>query len=371
MSVDDVVAGSVGGDGDGLGWSGTLAGAAGTLSAEFVGRAGVGSPLESAAAGVLGASPPGDGSGAAAVAAGLVGVSTAPSAVEREALPQPVARARAINAKVGRCRIALSYHATPTGATRVHRSPRGAVSASIDACADAFQGTAMRASLWALSFVVASSPACSNDCHCFELPLDESPDVVPSARGPSEDSGVDAGRAEDAAVAASCKPVPQWMRERDSGLLQCGPQETATFLVDQLPERCDLIGGPWPQGDAGVPVPCDYDCVSGWCDPVTDACLLVSECVVDGDCAAGDVCLCSSMPGWGFNKCVPGNCRSSDACGDFACAVSADICGVPEAVACHTEDDKCQQNSDCDSGFYCAFSDQRARWECARTAICD
>jgi hypothetical protein len=115
--------------------------------------------------------------------------------------------------------------------------------------------------------------------------------------------------------------IPEERETPSSGLLVCDEGANLTFVVDQLPKKCELIGDAWPVGDAGTPVPCNYDCASGWCDPVTNDCLLVSECTTDGDCSDGSVCLCSVTNGWGFNKCVAADCRRSDDCGAFACAV--------------------------------------------------
>jgi hypothetical protein len=185
----------------------------------------------------------------------------------------------------------------------------------------------------------------------------------------------------DDASTRTCNPVQQRTASSQipkpgetpsSGLLVCDEGANLTFVVDQLPKKCELIGDAWPSGDAGTPVPCNYDCVSGWCDPVTNDCLLVSECTTDADCSDGSVCLCSVTNGWGFNKCVAADCRTSDDCGAFACAVSEDICQDPELITCHTPADECLTNSDCgDPRFRCAFASDVGAWRCSVRAICE
>jgi hypothetical protein len=80
-------------------------------------------------------------------------------------------------------------------------------------------------------------------------------------------------------------------------------------------------------------------CVHGQCAP--------DQCVADSDCAATQVCSCSSAYYGGNacyhpNLCVPANCHVDADCGPGGfCSPTAGYCGVVQGFYCHKASDAC------------------------------
>jgi hypothetical protein len=73
------------------------------------------------------------------------------------------------------------------------------------------------------------------------------------------------------------------------------------------------------------------------------------ECLTDGDCGAGGVCLCSEAGYYNLNHCHRGNCRVDSDCGSGSyCVPSLGGGGCPaEGFYCTTPADTCGNASDC------------------------
>lgn len=113
----------------------------------------------------------------------------------------------------------------------------------------------------------------------------------------------------------------------------------------------------------GRPAVCDYD-----------------TCYSDADCTAGTVCLCRpDGKSIVSNRCLPkGNCHvDADCAGGFCSPSFALECGPNTGYAgyfCHTNQDECNNDSDCSgagSRAYCAFDASRAKWVCDTRTCAD
>ncbi len=101
-------------------------------------------------------------------------------------------------------------------------------------------------------------------------------------------------------------------------------------------------------------------------------------CFEDSDCESmgAGVCDCRADNAFEANVCRRGDCRVDSDCGDGGyCSPSFGSCGYYSGVVayyCHTPQDECVDDADCDenTGAYCAFDTQRGLWACS-TLGCD
>lgn len=186
---------------------------------------------------------------------------------------------------------------------------------------------------------------------------------------------------------AACHPLWQSTTEGGeryrSGLLACQVEPGTgggDLIVDDLVDACGSGLGPIPDGDAGVLCTEDSECPAGYCafrvtgyPPVQDrVCAEEPECMDHSDCEDGYGCFCASStttPGFGLgynprNRCLPMGCKSSDECDEHACAVSIldEHVGF-EGSYCHTDQDDCLSNTDCESAL-CSYDVDAGKWMC-------
>jgi hypothetical protein len=134
-----------------------------------------------------------------------------------------------------------------------------------------------------------------------------------------------------------------------------------------LPRARDLIAGIPPQLvqqfiDRGGVIECrqDRDCTNGAhgrCELSEQALPLPFcqyGCVIDAECAAGQVCVCGDPVG----RCETAHCTSNADCGDgFACLQwQGDACPGYD-VSCETSRDQCRTDEDCNPGQSCYLED--------------
>lgn len=142
------------------------------------------------------------------------------------------------------------------------------------------------------------------------------------------------------------------------------------YFVSDRPEACSAT----TYADFTAPCQRDEDCDGDSCDFY---CTRPSVCARDGDCAAGDVCLCAGMYGeegngaLDANTCVPSECESDADCGGLPCAVgyTGFWVGTLDGVFCHTAEDECTTASDCPSDNYCRYRRKETRWVCEGISI--
>jgi hypothetical protein len=103
------------------------------------------------------------------------------------------------------------------------------------------------------------------------------------------------------------------------------------------------------------------------------------QCATDADCAPGSACVCLAdvvirPPGNGSgglrpysNQCLPADCRVDSDCGDHgACSPTKNLyCSVTIiGYQCHTCEDSCVDDADCEQGSYCVFAPEVGKWAC-------
>lgn len=99
-------------------------------------------------------------------------------------------------------------------------------------------------------------------------------------------------------------------------------------------------------------------------------------CSTNADCADNEVCLCSTGvatdDGWRnvtvLSQCIAAYCQTDADCDGYACGLSFDLCGNPQALACRTAQDACVTDADCAEGSYCFFGG--SRWACEQAQDC-
>lgn len=98
------------------------------------------------------------------------------------------------------------------------------------------------------------------------------------------------------------------------------------------------------------------------------------ECLVDADCAAGTICICSSDVGGGnglhVNRCVPSNCTTDGDCGSGNyCVPSRGYCGGADGFYCTSGSDTCVvPQSDCAcGGNACVYAPEVGHFACGAT----
>lgn len=91
-----------------------------------------------------------------------------------------------------------------------------------------------------------------------------------------------------------------------------------------------------------------------------NACVALDSCTTDRDCAAGTLCSCGEEGG--PNHCVAGNCRNDSDCKDGLTCSAAYSGGA----FCHTAEDSCKTDKDCDSASYavCDTNPSQKGWAC-------
>jgi len=72
-------------------------------------------------------------------------------------------------------------------------------------------------------------------------------------------------------------------------------------------------------------------------------------CEADGDCKAGEACVCATEANEKHSVCALASCKTDADCGGRFCGVSRHFngCGNTVRLACRTAQDKCQADGDC------------------------
>jgi hypothetical protein len=106
----------------------------------------------------------------------------------------------------------------------------------------------------------------------------------------------------------------------------------------------------------------------------------VDACATDSDCGPMNICVCVAGTGaCNRNYCLEGNCRTDADCGTgLYCSPSRNYPALcRSAYMCHTPDDECIDDSDCNGGQsgvslpYCAFDGTVMHWRCtSKLAAC-
>jgi hypothetical protein len=155
-----------------------------------------------------------------------------------------------------------------------------------------------------------------------------------------------------------------------NGLLACFTASYPADIVVASPEPCEgrglgelLVGAGRCSSSADCPA-------NSECSP-SGLCHNRPECENDSGCGSGEACACAGLVVprqsgvFGFNQCVPVQCRSSADCAGYSCGASeSDDCGVVDGYYCHSESDECFRNSDCDTGSLCAYDGGMRSWRC-------
>jgi hypothetical protein len=136
-----------------------------------------------------------------------------------------------------------------------------------------------------------------------------------------------------------------------------------------VPGNC--TAGAVPDGGCSL----DGDCTAsanGRCTQSQGPCSCSYECLSDSDCPTNDVCGCAaSLSAFSpnGNQCLPGNCHVDGDCGanGFCSPSLGQGCSPHIPLAgyyCHTASDACNNDSDCPTLGYCAYSPEVAHWAC-------
>jgi hypothetical protein len=107
-------------------------------------------------------------------------------------------------------------------------------------------------------------------------------------------------------------------------------------------------------------------------------CGCIQLCTKDGDCDAGDACVCAGtlkFDGYavgtgGYGQCFPAGCLSPADCGGNDCGLSVAPCHGPTGTYCRDDADACHSDADCD-GTYCARYSAADTWACTPTMTCE
>lgn len=111
--------------------------------------------------------------------------------------------------------------------------------------------------------------------------------------------------------------------------------------------------------DAGGFCRSDQDCKDrpyGHCEDQSGSggpseCACEYGCERDGDCTAGQICVCADPVG----HCESASCTSGAGCGGCDCIDSADNPGCPgKSFSCQTPADECTSDTDCPAGTMCS-----------------
>ena len=210
--------------------------------------------------------------------------------------------------------------------------------------------------------------------------------LVACTRGAPDTGGADA--ATTGFEAETCESVtqydaPETLGEAGAGLEYCWdddpfhPRWNRTSAPGCTTDAATFVG----ECNASNPdAPCstDADCGGDRCtnSDYGTSCECVHVCNGDGDCGAGESCLCTSgylTPGGSVldvpGSCLPSTCASSADCDGEPCGMYIDICQQPSGFACHTEADLCRWDSDCAGDELCTFDG--SGWGCRQYADCE
>ena len=108
-------------------------------------------------------------------------------------------------------------------------------------------------------------------------------------------------------------------------------------------------------------------------------CECYAPCATDADCGADEVCFCASRRDptqaghniMHINTCLPSECDGPEDCGGELCGVALDSCQGAAAQRCHTAEDACDDDGDCDGSEQCTYAESEARWTCQEKATCE
>jgi hypothetical protein len=182
--------------------------------------------------------------------------------------------------------------------------------------------------------------------------------------GGSGTSGGTVGGGSSGGTAGVCSGVaPTNHRSSDA---QC--QTTAAPGNGGCPDFC----GPGTlfscNGDAQCDAGLEGRCVEYCC--IANSTCTYDQCTFDSDCPANQTCACHGSPylAPSDNTCVPGNCRVDADCESGCDCSPSESCFSCLAYYCHTPNDLCVNDSDCqaqDLGVpSCAYSTDAGHWEC-------
>lgn len=179
----------------------------------------------------------------------------------------------------------------------------------------------------------------------------------------------------------SAEPAPQPAPE-PAPQPDAEPEPPGRVPVNHRPvaEACDDVRPPGSfQGEPLEGAECsqDTDCVdgdNGRCTQGRFVFCSYDHCFADDDCAngmGGGVCGCEGAAFDDGNVCLGGNCRTNADCGPGGyCSPTFGGCGNytgVEAYFCHTPEDECIDDADCQDQpqGYCAFAPERGLWACS------
>ena len=149
------------------------------------------------------------------------------------------------------------------------------------------------------------------------------------------------------------------------------PACTTTYSADAgqpYHRACDQA---CPSNGPLTPIACSKDsdcevdlhCYQGFCS--------YDQCHTSADCDAGTVCTC--YPGeddFGASQCKPAHCRLDSDCADgMLCSPSGPAICFDLSWNCHTHQDTCLDDLDCDGGI-CTFSAALGHWSCGAFPHC-
>jgi hypothetical protein len=139
----------------------------------------------------------------------------------------------------------------------------------------------------------------------------------------------------------------------------------------------------WETVDAGASggaKSCSVDADCGTIGPVGGHCLNgqcgADECFTNSDCPSGKACGCSTDFHYcctHVNRCVPSNCNVDSDCGENgACSAVIGYCGSLTGFYCHTADDQCHTDADCNdkSTPTCSYNSALGHWACEAPTTC-
>jgi hypothetical protein len=101
----------------------------------------------------------------------------------------------------------------------------------------------------------------------------------------------------------------------------------------------------------------------------------VDQCLIDSDCASGQVCICADQQGGGpvhlGNVCMTTQCQVDANCsGGQVCSASIDGCSGIAGYDCHTNADACLTDVDCCGTMpHCAYDTTSGHWACTTAPL--
>lgn len=197
----------------------------------------------------------------------------------------------------------------------------------------------------------------------------------------SSSTGADTGDPVPCQTPVDCEPIffkdEQYdLTDIESGWVFCNGG--TVIYRDEAVDCAHEVFWPKCEGQGGD-CATDDDCPgSQVCANIWGDCGCVAQCMSDGDCQDGEICVCAGdHPDVGGdlylqNTCMPANCASKSDCeGECGCRGSEFFCGHVIGAFCPTLADECSDSGDCPQDKYCAFDDAQARWTCQFLGICE